>query len=240
MMTIETRSIDYDLNGGAHEGLLAIDSSNASARPVVLISHAWGGRGDVEDGYAKKLAALGYAGFALDLYGKGKRGETTEECQALMTPFMEDRAMLQERLLSTIDYVAGLPEVDENNIAIMGFCFGGLCALDVARSGRAIKGAASFHGLFAPNGLDASGDIKAKVIAFHGWDDPMATPDDVKALAEEMTARNADWQLHGYGGTMHAFTNPAANDPDFGTVYNETAANRAWAAMENFLAEIFR
>ncbi len=239
-MAVKTRPIGYTHDGKAYEGLLAIDESFSGKRPAVLISHAWAGRGAVEEGYARSLAELGYAGFALDLYGKGVFGKTTVECQALMSPLAGDRPLLQERLLHVIEVVRTLPEVDASRIAVMGFCFGGLCALDVARTGADIKGAASFHGLFGAPGNTKSKKIRAKVVAYHGWDDPMVKPDDVKALGQELTEAGADWQIHAYGGVMHAFTNPQANDPGFGTVYNKRAADRSWASFKLFLEECFR
>ncbi|MEK7265102.1 MAG: dienelactone hydrolase family protein [Pseudomonadota bacterium] len=238
-MTIKTRAVDYSHDGKAFEGLLAVDDAASGKRPAVLISHAWAGRGPVEEDYAKRLAGLGYAGFALDLYGKGVFGKTSPECQALMAPLAGDRPYLQSRLLNAVEVVKAIPEVDAAKIAIMGFCFGGLCALDVARTGAGLKGAASFHGLLAAPGNTKGVKIKAKVIAFHGWDDPMVKPDAVKAFGEEMTEANADWQIHAYGGVMHAFTNPEANDPSFGTVYNKRAADRSWEAFKLFLAECF-
>ena len=121
----------------------------------------------------------------------------------------------------------------------MGFCFGGLCVLDLARSGADVKGVISFHGLFnAPENLPNE-PIKAKVLALHGQDDPMVPPEQVAALQKEMTNAGVDWQIHAYGNTMHAFTNPEANDPGFGTVYNAGADKRSWIAMKNFFEEIF-
>lgn len=238
-MTILSRPVDHTLDGEAFEGLLATDAGTPGKRPAVIVFHAWAGRSDVENGYALKLANLGYAGFAADLYGKGVYGQTTEACQALMTPFMDNRPMLQRRLLGVVDFVKSLAEVDAARVAVMGFCFGGLCALDIARTGAEIRGAASFHGLFAPPGNTTSAKIKARVVAFHGWDDPMATPEDVSSFAREMDGAGADWQLHAYGGVMHAFTNPQANDPAFGTVYNRSAADRSWLAAQAFFAECF-
>ncbi len=237
-MTPTTRRVDYTHDGKAFEGVLVAGDA-ARPRPAVLISHAWAGRGPVEEGYAARIAELGYAGFALDLYGKGVFGKTTEECQALMSPLAGNRPYLQDRLLNAVEVVRKLPEVDASKIVVMGFCFGGLCALDVARTGANIRGAASFHGLFGAPGASKGKKIRAKVIAFHGWDDPMVKPDDVKALGQELTEAGADWQIHSYGGVMHAFTNPQANDPAFGTVYNKRAADRSWAAFKQFLAECF-
>jgi dienelactone hydrolase len=238
-MTVVTRAIDYQHRGKTFEGLLAFDDAQTGKRPVVLVSHAWAGRTDFEIGYAKRLAGLGYAGFALDLYGKGVVGKSTEENQKLMTPLVEDRALLQSRLLNIIDVVRDLPECDRTKVAAMGFCFGGLCALDIARAGADVRGVASFHGLFTPPGGAKGRKIKAKVIAFHGYDDPMATPEAVVALGKELTEAGADWQLHAYGGVMHAFTNPQANDPGFGTVYDKRAADRSWASFVGFLSESF-
>ena len=238
-MTVTTRPIDYSHDGKAFEGLLAVDNQKAGRRPAVLISHAWAGRGAVEREWAERIAGLGYAGFALDLYGKGVYGRTTEECQALMNPLASDRPYLQSRLLNAVDVVRKLPDVDAARIIVMGFCFGGLCALDVARTGADVKGVAAFHGLFGAPGNTKGTKIRAKVIAFHGWDDPMVKPDDVKALGAELTEAGADWQIHAYGGVMHAFTNPQANDPGFGTVYNRRAAERSWNSLKRFLEECF-
>jgi len=147
--------------------------------------------------------------------------------------------MLQERLLVSLQAMQNQPEVDESKVAAIGFCFGGLCVLDIARTGIDIAGVVSFHGLFAAPRNTSGNRIKAKILALHGWDDPMSTPDSVVALGEELSAMGADWQLHGYGKTMHAFTNPDANDPESGLAYNASADQRSWIAMQNFLAELF-
>ncbi len=236
-MTIDTRPLSYTIDGNEYEAVVA--SSGGGPKPGVLVCHAWAGRSGFEAGKAKALAGLGYTGIAIDLYGKGVLGSSTEENQKLMTPFVEDRAMLQSRLLNIIGIVKEQKEVDAAKIGIIGFCFGGLCALDIARTGADIAGVVSFHGLFGAPGNTGGRKINAKVLALHGWDDPMAPPKDVEALGKELTEAGADWQIHAYGGTMHAFTNPDANDPGFGTVYNEAADKRSWAAMESFLSEIF-
>lgn len=234
-MAIQTKLIEYYDGDTLLQGEMAWDDARAPA-PVVLVAHAWAGRGDFERDKAQMLAELGYVGFAVDMYGKGLTGSTTEECSALMTPVVSDRAGLQRRIKAGLDTARAQPEVSGPAAAI-GFCFGGLCVLDLARSGADVAGVVSFHGLLmAPDNLDAP-DVKAKVLALHGYDDPMATPDSMLAFTREMTAAGADWQLHAYGLTQHAFTNPAANDPELGTVYNPTAERRAIAAMRDFLAE---
>ncbi len=238
-MTIQTRTIDYQDGDVDLQGYLAWDDAVEGKRPGVMIAHAWAGRSDFENGKAEALAKLGYVGFALDNFGRGILGTNTEENSALIQPFLDDRAMLQGRMQIALEVLTGLDEVDASRVAAIGFCFGGLCVLDLARTGTDICGVVSFHGLFGSPGNTAGNKIKAKVLALHGWDDPMAPPDQVVSLAEELSSMGADWQVHGYGNTMHAFTNPQANDPDFGTVYSPDADRRSWNAMQDFLSEIF-
>jgi len=238
-VSLQHRLIDYQDGDTVLEGRIVWDDSFSGPRPGVLVAHAWAGRSDYEDGKADGLAGLGYTAFALDLYGKGVRGSSPEENGALMQPFLEDREMLQKRLLVSLATLREQPEADASRIAAIGFCFGGLSVLDIARTGEDIAGVVSIHGLFGAPGNTAGNTIKAKVLALHGWDDPMATPDDVNSLSAEMSAMGADWQLNAYGNTMHAFTNPAADDRDMGTVYDAKADRRSWQAMTNFLEEVF-
>jgi dienelactone hydrolase len=221
------------------EAFFAFDDSFSGRRPAVLISHAWGGRDSFVADKARKLAGLGYVGFALDMYGKGVLGTDKEENAKLMQPFMADREKLQKRIKAALNAVSLLPWVDDKKIAAMGFCFGGLCVLDLARTGVDIKGVVSFHGLLSAPGNIQGNKIKAKILALHGHDDPMGLPDQVLAFQDEMTQAEADWQFVTYGNTVHAFTNPVANDPDFGTIYQADADRRSWQAMQNFFAEIF-
>jgi dienelactone hydrolase len=235
---ITATPIDYALEGKPHQGLLVRDDAVEGAAPTVLSFHAWNGRTAEHDVFAHRLAALGWTAFSADLYGAGVVGETTAECQALMTPLVGDRARLRAMLLATVKAVAALPEVDETRMAAIGFCFGGLCVLDLARAGAPLKGVASFHGLFIPAGLPSVTPIGPKVIAFHGWSDPMAKPDSVVAFGEEFTQAGADWQLHGFGGAMHAFMAEGANAPEMGILYDAKVAKRAWDGLALFLAEV--
>jgi len=221
------------------EGFLCYDESLPGPRPAVLINHAWGGRDEFVERKARRLAWQGYACFALDNFGKGKRGSTNEECSALMTPFMKDRAMLLKRLKSGLDTARTMHIVDARRIAVMGFCFGGLCSLDLARADAEVRGVVSLHGLLKPSGLTEP-KIRAKVLILHGYEDPMAPPEDVLAVAKEFTTAGADWQLHAYGQTVHAFTNPTANSRQAGMQYDEAADRRSWHALEEFLAEVLK
>ena len=235
-MPIQTDTVIHHHDGAELHGLLVWDDSLPGPHQTVIIAHAWAGRGENEVRRAHMLAELGYAVFAYDLYGEGKVGTSKEENAALMQTFLDDRHLLRSRLLNVLDTVKHLEHVDPQRITAVGYCFGGLCVLDLARSGAELDGVVSFHGLLKPTGI-SSHPISAKVLVLHGNDDPMVPVEEVVALQKELTGAGADWQIHTYGNTMHAFTNPVANDPDFGTVYNEAADRRSWLTLLEFLGE---
>lgn len=236
---LQTQIIEYHDDKVLLEGFCAFDDASSKTKPAVLVTHDWSGKNDFAKHKAEQLAKLGYVGFALDMYGKGKLGKTKEEKVALMQPLMQDRSMLQKRILAALNTVKKLEMVDAKHIGAIGFCFGGLCVLDLARSGADMAGVVSFHGLLNPPENTAKQLIKAKILALHGFDDPMVTAEHVMHFGEEMTHAKADWQLTMYGHAMHAFTNPDANDPSFGTVYNKKADARSWIAMLEFFKEVF-
>ncbi len=238
-MAIISNTVGYLDGDVLLEAFFAFDDSLTGRRPAVLINHTWAGRDDFVAEKAKKIAALGYVAFAVDMYGKGVLGTTAEENAKLMQPFMDDRKMLAKRMQAALYAVKLLPWVDDSKVAAMGFCFGGLCALDLARTGAALKGVVSFHGLLGAPDNAQGNSIKAKILVLHGHDDPMGPVEQVIAFEEEMTNAGVDWQFHTFGNTLHAFTNPTANNPDFGTVFQPHADRRSWLLMENFLTEIF-
>lgn len=238
-MAVVTREVEYTHRDVVFEGVVAVDNATETQRPVVLVSHAWGGRDDFAVQKARLLAKMGYVGFALDLYGKGIQGSSKEENSALMAPLLEDRLLLQARMEKAVEIAAAQPESDAKKVAAIGYCFGGLCVLDLARTGAKVNAVASFHGLFSPPNNTAGRKIQSRVLVLHGYDDPMATPECMVALAAELSEAGADWQIHAYGGTMHAFSNPGAADPEFGTVYSADADKRSWRSMSDFLKDSF-
>jgi len=236
---MHTEKYKYKHDEQEFHGFLAYDESAKKPRPAVMIVHDWSGCNEFARKKAERLAEMGYLGFAVDMYGEGRMGETIEEKQALMEPLMNDRQLLRERLIAALNTVKGLPETDQSRIAAMGFCFGGLCVLDLARSGAEVNGVVSVHGLLnKPEGIENQ-KIKAKILALHGYDDPMVPPEQVNTFCDEMTKDEADWQVHMYGHTKHAFTNPEANNKDLGTIYNPLAEKRSMLAAVQFLDEMF-
>lgn len=236
---MHTETIEYAVGNAELEGYLAYDPTKPGKRPGVLVAHAWRGRDDFVAEKAEALAELGYVGFAADVYGRGLSGDTDEKALALMQPLLDDRSVLRARIGAAVHTLAEHDMVDPHHLGAIGFCFGGLTVLELARSGAAVRGVVSFHGLLGnPNPQDAK-NIRCKVLALHGNDDPLAPPEDVDAFGKEMTQAGVDWQMIVYGNSMHAFTNPSADDPANGLQYNADADRRSWQAMRAFFDEIF-
>jgi len=233
-----TELIPYREADDDFDAYIARPQDREGQRPAVLICHAWGGRSPFEEGKAEALAKLGYVGAAIDLYGVGERGTDKASSQALMGALLQDPAKLRRRLAAAYQTVRLLDGVDPDRMGVIGFCFGGLCAVLSARMGLVLRGVVSFHGLL-DIGEPLDGPVHAQLLIEHGLDDPMVPPEKIGAFAAEMKRLGADWRLHAYPGVVHAFTNPKADDPGFGTVYDADADRRSWAEMQAFFAEVF-
>jgi len=238
-MIIKEKLIYTDPLNNEFEGVLAWDDSNTELKPGILVSHMWSGQSEFEEDKATELAKLGYVGFAIDNYGKGRRADGPEEAQKLMDELDQNRPLLQSRMLLAVDILKKQKMVNASKIGAIGFCFGGKCVLDLARSGTDIMGVVSFHGLLDPPKPHPNKKIKSAVLVLHGWEDPMALPDDMVKLSREMNGLNADWNIHVYGHTGHAFTNPKAKFPEKGLFFQPKSDKRSWDSMIYFFKEIF-
>lgn len=236
-MAVAKRYVDYDGPGGPFEGCLAWDDAAGAPRPGVLVFPNVMGPKPFDEEKAEALAARGFVGFVADVYGTGKRPAEREAAFALMAEADGDRKVLQGRILAARAALAAQAEADAARLAAIGFCFGGKCVLDLARSGAPVAGVASFHGVYDPPPFANAAKIAAKVLVLHGFDDPLAPPEAMVALGRELTDGGADWQLHAYGHAGHAFTGPGSFGP--GLAYQADADRRSWQALGNFLDELF-
>jgi dienelactone hydrolase len=232
------RAIAHNFEGEELESVF-VGRRDGQARPTVILIPTVMGVSDLEIGFGRQLVELGYNSLVADLFGRKFRGAPRDTMFGEMNRLRGDRAALRRRLLHVLELVRGLDEVSDGQIVAAGYCFGGQCALDLARTGEDFAAAVSFHGLFDPPGLPPQ-KIKAKVAAFHGWDDPMVPPDKVVALGQELTEAGCDWQIHAYGHVGHGFTNPHAADLQIdGVANNALAAERSWTSFINLLEELF-
>lgn len=237
---VRTEPIEYRDGATVLEGCLVYDAAIQGRRPGVLIIHQWKGLTDYELKRADMLAKLGYNVFAADIYGKGIRPKSSQEAGAEAGKYKNDRALLRRRTQAGLEVLRKQALTDPKRMAAIGYCFGGTAVIELARSGADLGGVVSFHGgLDSPNPEDAR-QIRCKVLALHGADDPHVSAKDLAAFEDEMRQARVDWQLVQYGGAVHSFTDWNAGDnPQRGAAYNQRADRRSWDDMKQFFAEIF-
>jgi dienelactone hydrolase len=235
-MAIATRPVHYDDQETALTGVLAWDDAAPHQLPGLLLVHGGAGLDDHARGQARRYAEHGYAVLAGDMFGEGVAGNR-ERVMACLTGLRDDPERLARRARAGLAALAGCPEVD-GRLAAVGFCFGGLAVLTLARSGADLAGVVSMHGSLATARPAQPGTVRAKVLACHGALDPHVPPADVTRFAEEMNHARADWQLIMYGGAMHGFTHSRAVPGAMpGVAYDARADQRSFQAARTFLAQ---
>jgi dienelactone hydrolase len=225
-VAIAGEEVAYDVGGEPYAGYYAAPS--AEAKGLVIIIHDWDGLDAYEEKRADMLADLGYAAFAVDLFGQGNRPTTTEGKKAETEKLYSDREAMRARILggmTTAREQADLPAV------VMGYCFGGAAVLELARSGEGedVAGFASFHGgLTTPEGQSYEG-VESPILIMHGGADTSVTIEDVATLSKELEASSTPYEIQVYSGAPHAFT-------VFGSErYREVADEESWKAFTDFL-----
>lgn len=234
---------DIEYNDGSVRctGVLAYDASIKERRPGVLVVHEAWGLGEHAISRTKALAEMGYVALAADVYGAREQAADESDMVRLGGPLRADAALFRARMGAAIERLRGLPQVDGARIASIGFCFGGTASLEIARSGLDVRGVVCFHGRLDTPAPALPGAVRARVLVCTGADDPIVPREQIDAFEDEMRHAAADWQIIVYGNTAHSFTNPNAGKPlpIEGLAYNELSDRRSWAAMSNFLEEIF-
>ncbi len=241
-MPITSADFGFDIDGQLFDGYVCWDDEIEGARPGILVAPTYAGLTDFEKGKASELAAAGYVGFAIDLYGRGRQRTTSADLFKLMDELETDRPLLASRINHALDALKLHPMVTASRTGAIGFCFGGKCVLDLARSGAETRGVVSLHGVFDPPPTNDSEErpVVASILVLHGYDDPMSPPQSLAQLSEELKRTAEDWEVIAYGGTLHSFTNPAASAPERGVQYHQRSNQRAWTRMLDFLKEVTR
>ncbi len=233
---IESKRVEYNDGETVLEGYMV--AGGEGKRPGVLVFHEWWGLNDYAEMRARQLAELGYVAFAADMYGKGRRAKTPAAAGKLAGAVKGDRELMRRRARLALKVLRSDRRVQGRPIAAIGFCFGGTCALELARSGADVRAVASFHGGLSTPKPAKAGTLRASILVLHGAADPHVPQEEVNAFKAEMAQAGADWQMVVYGDAVHAFTNPSAGtDASSGAAYNRKAAQRSWAAMKVFFAE---
>lgn len=235
---IKTETVEYQHGDTTLKGQLVYDGSIAGKRPGVIVAHEWWGLNDYAKRRAEMLAELGYVAFAVDMYGDGKVTSHAPDAKGWMQQIASNVDDWQARAMAGLEVLKDSERVDADKLAAVGYCFGGATVMQMAYAGADLDGVVSFHGSLPP--APEGADIKAKVLAAHGYQDGFVPPEKVDAFVKSLAEAGADWQLVVYSGARHAFTNPDAGEYGMDMLqYNAEADKRSWALMQDFLTEVF-
>jgi len=239
---IKTEALTYKEGQAEAHSFIVYDDASGGKRPGVLVVPEWWGLNDYPMMRAKMLAQLGYVAMAVDIYGDGKTTSDPKQAGAWADALEAgDRAELRTRITAALARLKSDPRVDSQRTAAIGYCFGGATVIELARSGAEVKGVVSFHGHYDTNAPAKPGEVKARILACHGADDPFQSPAQIQAFEDEMRKARADWQFNMYSGAKHSFTNPNAGRYGISALaYNAEADHRSWQAMKDFFREIFK
>jgi len=235
--------IDYQSDGTTLKGYLAYDTSSKGKRPGVLVVHEWWGHNEYARERARKLAKLGYVALAVDMYGDGKLAAHPEDAKKFLSEITNNMPLGQARFESAMAVLKKHKATDKSDIAAIGYCFGGAVVLQMAREGLDLDAVVSFHGSLGTQQPAQTNTVKARIMVAHGAADPFVKPEQITGFMDEMNLAEVDYRFTAYGGAMHSFTNPGADE--FGEKfnlplkYNKQADEDSWRDMQVFLQQAF-
>ncbi len=240
---IKVESVMYNAGGVMLHGYVAYNAAQKGKRPAVLVVHEWWGLTDYPKMRARMLAESGYIAMAVDMFGMGKTAANPKEAQELTTPFYKDPQLAKSRLDAAIEKIKEFPETDPNNIAAIGYCFGGYIVLNAAKLGADLKGVASFHGGMGGAPV-VKNLLKAKVLVCYGGEDKFVSVSDVDKFKRQLDSISVNNTFKFYPKATHAFTNPDATklgkEFNMPIEYNPAADKDSWNELIVFLKSIFK
>ncbi len=236
---VQSEAIAYRDGDTQLQGYLYYDDAISGKRPGVIVVHEWWGLNDYAKHRAEMLAKLGYAAFALDMYGDNKVTTHAKDAKGWSTQITENKDAWRRRAMAGLDVLTADERVDPEHLAAVGYCFGGSTVMQMAYAGADLDGVVSFHGSLPTPAEGEGTQIKASILAAHGEADGFVPPAKVEAFKAALEAAKADWEFISYGGAVHAFSNPDAGSYGIDNVrYDERADRRSWATMQAFLKEV--
>lgn len=236
----QLKPIQYKDSNQIFNGFSIQPTKKSQQKKGILILPAWMGIDKLSKDTAENLSKLGYYALVADIYGEGNYPKDYKEAGKIAGYYKTNFLEYQKRISLALNQLI-LSGANPENIVVIGYCFGGTGALEVARANMNIKGIVSFHGGLGKDVKRPIEPIKAKVLVCHGADDPYESKEEITAFQQEMRDTKADWQMIYYANAVHSFTNPeAGNDNSKGAAYNEVAAKRSWEHLKLFLKEVLK
>jgi len=242
-MTIKSQTLSYTAGEDGLKGYMAYDDKSGSPMPGVIVVHEWWGLDDYIRTRADKLAELGYAALAIDMYGNGATADSPDEAGAMMNAVLGNMEIGTSRLRAAHEVLCAQPMVDEKRTAAIGYCFGGAMVLHMARIGMPLKAVVSFHGALGSFHAPTPGEIKSRILVCHGAKDSLVPESDIESFNAEMATAQANVKFESYEGALHGFTNPDATErgQSYGLplAYDQRADEASWSEMKALFNEVF-
>ena len=237
------KNVEYSADGVSLKGYLVYDGDIEGKRPGVLVVHEWWGLNNYAKERARMLAKLGYTALALDMYGNGQQADNPQDAQKLASSVYKNIKVGEDRFLAAYNFLKNQETTDSNEIAAIGYCFGGGIVLHMARIGTDLKAVVSFHGELEPVTPAKKGKVKAFILVCNGAADQFTTKQQIDNFKTEMDSAGVQYKFINYPGAMHSFTNPAADSLgkkfNLPIAYNEKADKESWQEMKNLFKQVF-
>lgn len=240
---VNGEEVTYSTAATEMKGYLATDANKKGKRPGVLVVHEWWGHNDYVRKRADMLAEMGYVAIAVDMYGDGKQAEHPEDAGKFSGQVFENIDEAKARFEAAMETLKAHPDVDQEQIAAIGYCFGGSVVLSMANAGYDLDAVAAFHaGVALP--IPPSEEIQAKILVANGADDPFVPEEQVQDYKQAMDAAGADYRYIAYPGAVHAFTSPDATAMgekfELPLAYNQEADEQSWMEMQKLFDSVFK
>lgn len=241
---VQGKEVSYSANGTTLKGYVAYDDAVQGKRPGILVVHEWWGHNEYARKRARMLAEQGYTALAVDMYGNGKQAHHPDDAGKFSSEVSKNAALAKARFDAALKLIKKQKTVDADNIAAIGYCFGGSVVLNMARIGEPLKAVLSFHGGLGTDTPAEAGKVKARIASFTGEDDPFIPATQVAAFRQEMDKAGVAYTVVTYPGAKHSFTNPDADkygqEFKLPLAYNAAADKASWDAGLAFLADAFK
>lgn len=237
---VKTEVIEYQVGGETYQGYFAYDDS-LNVRPGVLVFHEWWGLNEYAKKRAEMLAGLGYAAFAADMYGDGKVVTHPKDAGAMASQVRANVDAWQKRATAALRVLQNRPECDSNNVAAIGYCFGGSTALQLAYTGADVKAVATFHAALPTPSEDQAEAIEGRVLVCHGADDKFISEESIEAFKQRLKEADVDLKFVSFPGAVHSFTVKEAGKHDNpGMQYDEGADEKSWQLLKELLTSTLK
>jgi dienelactone hydrolase len=235
---VRSETVELDHEGALLRGVLSAPRQDDEGPGILVFPRAFG-LGEQMKEIARRLAERGFVALAVDMFGMGTYTTDQQELEALISPLW-GTVLARSRSAAWLRALKDRPEVDPARTAAIGYCFGGQCVLELARSGADLKAVASLHGILTTSWPASRGEVLAHVAVYTGAKDPHAAAEDVRALCAELEAAEASWQITEFADAYHAFTDPDAQTPERGRAYDALSDKVSWASIVALLQTILR